>query len=149
MLQLLVFALGSISSPADQSSAGRRVDTPREHPGFRAGEQYFWASQSRIGGLYCESHLISAQCAFFSAVYLSFTMRTLAAWKAFAQAGTHCLAYIRTQGLMHQSSNAYQSGCANSDAGTTTTSPGASYWETTEQRFRDDSLYWVILKGEA
>lgn len=144
-----MFALGSVSSPADQSSNGRQVDTPRENTGFQAGEQYFWASQLRMGGLYCETHLLSAQCAFFSAVYLSFTMRTLAAWKAFGQAGTHCLAYIRTQGLMHQPNHAYQDDLTNSDAGTDMTSPGASNWKTTEQRFRDDSLYWVILKGEA
>lgn len=130
----------------------RQIDTPREHDCFRSAEKYFWASQLRMGTLYCESHLLSAQCAFFSGVYLSFTMRTLAAWKAFAQAGTNCLAYLRTQGLMERHRNSHQpvpTSPQDIDTPLQSEATDTSHWEKAEQRFRDDSLYWVILKGEA
>lgn len=74
-------------------------------------------------------------------------MRTLAAWKAFAQAGTACLAYLRTQGLMRPRTGF--SSVQEAETVRSSSTAHTSLWETAEQRLRDDSLYWVILKGEA
>ena len=79
------------------------MDIPRDHPAFVEAERYFRASQIRLASLIGESDLLAAQCMFFTAVYLSFTMRIVAAWKAFAQAGTYCLAHLSSRGIIDQS----------------------------------------------
>lgn len=99
----------------------------RNHPYFVEAERYFRASQLRLPSLLRESDLLAAQCMFFTAVYLSFTMRIVAAWKAFAQAGTHCLAHLSWRGIIDQSVDSIRS------PGTLLGSPFNSVAELTSQ----------------
>ncbi|KPI42303.1 uncharacterized protein AB675_9796 [Cyphellophora attinorum] len=135
-LLLVILALGSIARRDNSRRHELSVDIPREHPFFLEAERYFRASQLRLPSLLRESDLLAAQCMFFTAVYLSFTMRIVAAWKAFAQAGTHCLAHLSSRGIIDQTVDLARS-------------PDSITTDFFEQRVRDDSLYWVILKGEA
>lgn len=146
-----MLALGSISNSTRQSLVDRHIDVSVNDPEYRAAEEYFWASQTSIGTLFHEDHLLSAQCAFFTAVYLSFTLRILPAWKAFAQAGTQCLAHLSSRGLLdHNSGIMCTPGKSETHfSGTALTTHSGSQDGISEQRVLEDSLYWVILKGEA
>jgi hypothetical protein len=107
-------------------------------------EAYFQASQRRLGMLTHESSLVSIQCTFLTGVYLMSTMRIMAAWKVFVQAGTQCLAYLI--------SNGYDSvGHGSVDA---TARSRQHETGNITQALRDraaklgDSLYWSCLKSE-
>ena len=148
--QLLVLALGSISNTTRQSIIDKHIDVSVNDPEYGAAEEYFWASQTSIGTLFHEDHLLAAKCAFFTAVYLSFTLRILPAWKAFAQAGTQCLAHLSTRGLLDNSGTMCTPGKSETRlSANSVDDQSASQDGISEQRVLEDSLYWVILKGEA
>lgn len=140
--QLLVLAISRISvSLADRASTGQ-ISVLRDEYAFRSAELYFQASQRRIGALYCENSLLAAQCAFLTGVYLMYTMRIMAAWKAFVQAGTQCLGYFASRGLIDTRS---ESNIKPRDKAVAEHSnPEAS----SDLRALEDSLYWSCLKSE-
>ncbi|RHZ70707.1 hypothetical protein CDV55_103909 [Aspergillus turcosus] len=118
------------------------ISVLRDEYAFRSAELYFHASQRRIGALYCENSLLAAQCAFLTGVYLMYTMRIMAAWKAFVQAGTQCLGYFASRGLIDTRSD---SNIRNRDKAVAEHSnPEAS----SDPRALEDSLYWSCLKSE-
>lgn len=47
--------------------------------------------------LHLENSFIGAQCLFLTAVYVMSTLRILAAWKCFVQAGSQCLVWLTGQ----------------------------------------------------
>ncbi|KAF5005446.1 hypothetical protein FDECE_8111 [Fusarium decemcellulare] len=94
-------------------------------------ELFFQMAQRRIGMLYHSNCLMAAQCSFLTAVYLMTTMRIMAAWKAFSQAGTQCVGLLITRGSLNED------GVGASPAGT---GLGDEQME--------DSLYWSCLKSE-
>jgi hypothetical protein len=88
-----------------------------------------------------ENSFIGAQCSFLSAVYLMSTLRILAAWKCFVQAGSQCLAWMTSQGRVTQSN---QLNAAIS-------SEGNMLWRqrgNERARHIEESLYWSCLKSE-
>ncbi len=77
-------------------------------------------------------------------------MRIMASWKAFAQASTQCLAYLKSKGVMRSPAglegkedifHAGQLTPANAETSPVSGSPRPALLH--------ESLYWVILKGEA
>jgi hypothetical protein len=110
-----------------------------------AGEAYFQASQRRIGVLYLENTLVTTQCSFLTGVYLMSTMRIMAAWKAFAQAGTQCLGYLLSRGRFR-----------TPESGTDGSPPSVPLVDglqedTLAQRKLqaiEECLYWSCLKSE-
>jgi hypothetical protein len=108
---------------------------PRDAPEFRAGDLYFQGAQHHMGALYCGNSLISVQCAFLSGVYLMYTMRIMAAWKAFVQASTQCLGYFASRRRLGFS---YEPHAENGNGDDT----------SANMRALEDSLYWSCLKSE-
>ncbi|OKP12151.1 hypothetical protein PENSUB_2311 [Penicillium subrubescens] len=137
---LLVLAISSISiSLTDHAPAGQ-VMVPRDAPEFRSADLYFQGAQHHMGALYCENSLISVQCAFMSGVYLMYTMRIMAAWKAFVQASTQCLGYFacrRRLGFSYE---------PNAESGNGAFENGED--TSANMRALEDSLYWSCLKSE-
>ncbi len=80
-------------------------------------------------------------------------MRIMAAWKSFAQAGTQCLAHLTSEGLMDRSLDGNEtrgmSVWLSIYACIAKLSKAPELHEIPGQQVLDDSLYWVILKGEA
>jgi hypothetical protein len=113
---------------------------PRDAPEFRAADLYFQGSQHHMGALYCENSLIAVQCAFFSGVYLMYTMRIMAAWKAFVQASTQCLGYFASRRRLKFSID------PNAQNGTNVLENDDH--ASTNVRALEDSLYWSCLKSE-
>jgi hypothetical protein len=118
-----------------------------QRPGFSRqperlarAEAFFEASQRRIGMLYHQSSLIAIQCSFLIAVYLMSTFRILAAWKAFSQAGTQCVAWLTANG--HHTDVQIWSRYSDWDARSANTRPSES------QTSMSESLYWSCLKSE-
>ncbi|KAL3482169.1 hypothetical protein BJX99DRAFT_252883 [Aspergillus californicus] len=94
-LVLLVCAVSVLSvSPTKEQQPG----FSRKPERLARAEAFFQASQRRIGMLYHQSSLTAIQCSFLTAVYLMNTFRILAAWKAFSQAGTQCVAWLTSHG---------------------------------------------------
>lgn len=145
-MQLLVLAIGSVSTSITDRPSTRHIHVSRDDSAFRAAEVYFQESQRRIGALSCENSLLSTQCAFFTAVYLSYTMRIFAAWKWFVMAGTQCLGYLASRGIMDIATTSERSGRNASHDKLRLRTSGSP--EPTS-RALEESLYWVILKGEA
>lgn len=113
---------------------------PRDAPEFRSGDLYFQGAQHQMGALYCENSLISVQCAFLSGVYLMYTMRIMAAWKAFVQASTQCLGYFASRRRLGFSYDSHaESGNRAFENGDNTSA---------NMRALEDSLYWSCLKSE-
>lgn len=100
VLKLLVLALGSISHSVGHPRSTTKIDISKHDEEFKVAECYFWASQRRIGLHHHHDHYLAAQLSFFTGVYFGHTMRVMAAWKAFAQAGTQCLAHFMAMGVM-------------------------------------------------
>lgn len=136
--QLLVCAISTLSaSLSDELSPG----VSKQKDKLVTAEAYFTASQRRLGMLCHENSFIGAQCSFLSAVYLMSTLRILAAWKCFVQAGSQCLVWLTSQGRMTQGSklNAADSSDDNMP------------WQQNESERAhhiEESLYWSCLKSE-
>ncbi|SPO07367.1 uncharacterized protein DNG_10061 [Cephalotrichum gorgonifer] len=101
-------------------------------------ERYFQASQRRIGMVYHEHSLLAVQCSFLSAVYLMTTFRILAAWKAFAQAGTQFMAWLAVRGRIEPHHFGIGPGLVSENH-----TPAGSPMQHVEE-----SLYWSCLKSE-
>lgn len=144
--QLLVLAIGSISTPITNGPSAQSIDVSRSSSVFQAAEIYFRESQRRIGALSCENSLVSTQVAFFTAVFLSSTMRILASWKYFVMAGTQCLAYLSSRGIMNIGTKSDRLTRSGDDG---RLHPEGSIPPEPVTRALEESLYWVILKGEA
>ncbi len=73
-----------------------------------------------------------------------YTMRILAAWKSFVQAGTQCLGYMATKGLMNIGTE--------EPIERTVTNFGQSekpdLSKSSKLRVLEDGLYWSCLKSE-
>ncbi|KAF7714749.1 Fungal Zn(2)-Cys(6) binuclear cluster domain-containing protein [Penicillium ucsense] len=139
---LLVLAISSISTSLTDHTSPGEVTVARDATEFRTTDLYFQGAQQHMGSLFCENTLISVQCAFLSGVYLMYTMRILAAWKAFVQASTQCLGYFACRRGLASS--------AESDVGR---EAGLSIAQDQLQasanlRALEDSLYWSCLKSE-
>ncbi|KAH8879240.1 hypothetical protein GQ53DRAFT_855030, partial [Thozetella sp. PMI_491] len=121
-LILLVCAVSVLSPPL---SVEKTLDASRLRERRVQAEAYFQAAQRRIGMLYHENSMLAVQCSFLTAVYLMSTLRILAAWKCFAQAGTQCLGWLARR----------------------IPDPDAPEPED-PQRYVEESLYWSCLKSE-
>jgi hypothetical protein len=138
--KLLVLAISSISTSLTDHAPPGQVMVPRDAPEFRAADLYFQESQRHMGTLYCENTLISVQCAFLSGVYLMYTLRIMAAWKAFVQASTQCLGYFASRRRLKVSFESHaQSRDEVLEHGGQTSA---------NLRALEDSLYWSCLKSE-
>lgn len=116
---------------------------PPTHPAYQLGEYYFREAQRRLGVLTCENSLVAAQCGFFTGVYLMYTLRILAAWKAFINAGTQCLGYFASKRLIDITS--YPSAPDETFRHISNHQDGPS---TSNSRALEDALYWSCLKSE-
>jgi hypothetical protein len=146
VIQLLVLAISSMSTSLADSSSSRHVSLGRNERAFDKAELFFEASQRRIGILYCENSLISTQCAFLTGVYLMYTLRIMAAWKSFVQAGTQCLAYLTSRRLMDiqvEHSGSREKPVSEYNYARIPNSAPAS-----KLRVLEDGLYWSCLKSE-
>jgi hypothetical protein len=65
--------------------------------------------------LYHQTSLLAIQCSFLSAVYLMSTFRILAAWKAFSQAGSQCVAWLTSHGLQGSMGESLYWSCLKSE----------------------------------
>lgn len=106
-------------------------------------------AQRRIGMLHHTSSLLAVQCRFLTAIYLMATFRIMAAWKAFAQAGTQCVGWLAAR--------EHVDGQAQSLSGTpfplshTTSSVdtvGDGIPRRDSEQHMEESLYWSCLKSE-
>lgn len=113
----------------------------RDAPEFRAADLYFQESQRHMGSLFCENSLIAVQCAFLSGVYLMYTMRIMAAWKAFVQASTQCLGYFASRRRLRFSFEPRAAQSRNEV-------PEHDDHASANVRALEDSLYWSCLKSE-
>lgn len=120
-LVLLVWALGAISMPFQQ---------PQQHcdkENLELGAALFGAATKRLGIVFAESGILSAQCFFYAGVYLMSMFQPVSAWRHFLQA----LAYCQEFDFAIEASQNPQ----------TLTSPPET--SPTEQR-----LYWSCWKSE-
>lgn len=120
-LVLLVWALGAISTPF--------LQPPRacDQESLELGAALFGAATKRLGVVFAESGILSAQCFFYAGVYLMSMFQPVPAWRYFLQA----LAYCQEFDFAIQASQNPQ----------TLTSPPET--SPTEQR-----LYWSCWKSE-
>lgn len=107
----------------------------------KTAEAYFQASQRRIGALFHDNSILSVQCSFLTGVYLMSTMRIMAAWKSFVQAGNQCLAYLATKRLL----NVHPKVVSSADEMEVTCTASS---QSLTLRVIEDSLYWSCLKSE-
>ena len=129
-LVLLMCAISVLSSPVvaeGQPGYSRRADR------LQRAEHFFQMAQRRIGVLYHTNSLLAVQCGFLTAVYLMSTFRIMAAWKAFAQAGTQCVGWMAAR-----------------EHKTAPTPPDAMDMDTgvDGEQHMEESLYWSCLKSE-
>lgn len=101
--QLLIFALGSLSSSTDLRPPAVASDV-RQQPHFKQAEMFYAAAQRRMGVLLSRSGEIEAQCFFLAGVYLMATIRPLEGWKMFVQALASCQAFYGA-GVEHAAEN--------------------------------------------
>ncbi|KAL7791861.1 hypothetical protein V8C37DRAFT_410244 [Trichoderma ceciliae] len=120
-LVLLVWALGAISTPFQQPPR------PCDQESLELGAALFGAATKRLGTVFAESGILSAQCFFYAGVYLMSMFQPVSAWRHFLQA----LAYCQEFDFAIQASQNPQ----------TLTSPPET--SPTEQR-----LYWSCWKSE-
>ncbi|KAL7946721.1 hypothetical protein V8C42DRAFT_352272 [Trichoderma barbatum] len=120
-LVLLVWALGAISMPFQQPQQ------PCDQENLELGAALFGAATKRLGIVFAESGILSAQCFFYAGVYLMSMFQPVSAWRHFLQA----LAYCQEFDFAIQASHNPQ----------TLTSPPET--SPTEQR-----LYWSCWKSE-
>ncbi|UKZ79186.1 hypothetical protein TrVFT333_006936 [Trichoderma virens FT-333] len=120
-LVLLVWALGAISMPFQQP------EQPCDQESLELGAALFGAATKRLGIVFAESGIISAQCFFYAGVYLMSMFQPVSAWRHFLQA----LAYCQEFDFAIEASQNPQ----------TLTSPPET--SPTEQR-----LYWSCWKSE-
>lgn len=146
VIQLLVLAISSMSISLADSSSIRHISLGRNERAFEEAELFFEASQRRIGILYCENSLISTQCAFLTGVYLMHTLRIMAAWKSFVQAGTQCLAYLTSRRLMNIQVEYGGSRGKPVSEYDSTRNPNSE--PSSKLRVLEDGLYWSCLKSE-
>jgi hypothetical protein len=133
-----VCAISSISAPL---SGEGEPGPSKQRDRLAVAEVYFQAAQRRIGMLYHDNSLLSAQCSFLTAVFLMSTMRILAAWKCFVQAGNQCLTWLTSQGRMHFATQ--------EDSTTPAEQDGKSiHGQDQQKRYVEESLYWSCLKSE-
>ena len=96
MVQLLIYALGSIADREDEdyetSAAFRQSDQ------FLRGEAFFLAAQRRMGLLLCNNGIVEAQIFFLAGVYLMTTLRPAEAWNMFVQALACCQGFVSSAG---------------------------------------------------
>ncbi|KAL4882063.1 hypothetical protein BJY04DRAFT_217755 [Aspergillus karnatakaensis] len=138
-LVLLICAVSILSvSPTEEQEPG----FSRQPERLARAEVFFQASQRRIGMLYHQSSLTAIQCSFLTAVYLMNTFRILAAWKAFSQAGTQCVAWLTAQ--EHHTDIETGGWSRLPQAGTAERRPTGSQSQTS----MGESLYWSCLKSE-
>ncbi|KAH6662239.1 hypothetical protein B0J14DRAFT_662819 [Halenospora varia] len=88
-LLLLVYALGSISAP-HQNSPSESSSTFHRYEEYKEANAFFFAAQKRMGILLCNSGVIEAQCFFLAGVFLMATFRPIEAWRMFVQALACC-----------------------------------------------------------
>jgi hypothetical protein len=138
-----VCAISTISTSITDVSCDR-VPYPSADR-MSAGEAYFQASQRRIGVMYLENALVTTQCSFLTGVYLMSTMRIMAAWKAFAQAGTQCLGYLISRGR-------FCTPAAGTDGSLPPVPPVNDLQEDSLAQRKlqaiEECLYWSCLKSE-
>ncbi|KAL7935553.1 hypothetical protein V8C35DRAFT_297644 [Trichoderma chlorosporum] len=120
-LVLLVWALGAISIPFKQPQ--QLCDKEN----LELGAALFGAATKRLGTVFAESGILSAQCFFYAGVYLMSMFQPVSAWRHFLQA----LAYCQEFDFAIEASQNPQ----------TLTSPPET--SPTEQR-----LYWSCWKSE-
>ncbi|KAM0264911.1 hypothetical protein ACHAQJ_000427 [Trichoderma viride] len=120
-LVLLVWALGAISTPFQQPLR------PCDQESLELGAALFGAATKRLGIVFAESGILSAQCFFYAGVYLMSMFQPVSAWRHFLQA----LAFCQEFDFAIQASQNLQ----------TLTSPPET--SPTEQR-----LYWSCWKSE-
>uniref|UniRef100_A0A8H7TND1 Transcription factor domain-containing protein n=1 Tax=Bionectria ochroleuca TaxID=29856 RepID=A0A8H7TND1_BIOOC len=133
-LVLLICAVSVISAPINSESC---PGPSRNKERLERAEAYFQMAQRRIGMLHHANSLISAQCSFLTAVYLMSTLRIMAAWKAFSQAGTQCVGWLAARGHIQDSMDGHTSEIILHK----TTSGDI-------EQHMEDSLYWSCLKSE-
>ncbi|KAF3062993.1 hypothetical protein CFAM422_010508 [Trichoderma lentiforme] len=120
-LVLLVWALGAISTPFQQPPQ------PCDRENLELGAALYGAATKRLGIVFAESGILSAQCFFYAGVYLMSMFQPVSAWRHFLQA----LAYCQEFDFAIEASQNPQ----------TLTSPPET--SPTEQR-----LYWSCWKSE-
>ncbi|KAE9363780.1 hypothetical protein N431DRAFT_356437 [Stipitochalara longipes BDJ] len=137
-LLLLICAISTLSASLTEELV---PGISKQQDRLSTAEAYFLASQRRIGMLCHENSFIGAQCSFLSAVYLMSTLRILAAWKCFVQAGSQCLAWLTSQGRMTR----------DHKLKATISLEGNMLWGQNENKKAhniEESLYWSCLKSE-
>jgi hypothetical protein len=122
LLQLLIYALATISGPFPKVVLASSSSEFRRSEAFRRAEAYFLAAQKRMGPLLCSSGVIEAQCLFFGGVYLMMTLRPLEAWRVFVQA------MACSEGLF--------------------SSWGTHLAQAEEKSSLKESIYWTCFKSE-
>ncbi|RFU81380.1 clr-1 protein [Trichoderma arundinaceum] len=120
-LVLLVWALGAISTPFQQPPQ------PCGQESLELGAALFSAATKRLGIVFAESGILSAQCFFYAGVYLMSMLQPVSAWRHFLQALAYCQEF---DFAIHASQNPQ-----------TLMSPPET--SPTEQR-----LYWSCWKSE-
>ncbi|KAJ5715703.1 uncharacterized protein N7483_012884 [Penicillium malachiteum] len=91
---LLACALGAISSPWDTSVMASFDDKPPSSPDRSPlAQKYFQAATKRLGALWANYSLISAQCFFLTGLFHMFMQEPVAGWRAFNSASITCRAY--------------------------------------------------------
>ncbi|KAF9878857.1 glucan -beta-glucosidase [Colletotrichum karsti] len=134
-LSLLIFALGSISTPFGPSH-----ETMPGTVTHAKAQEYFRAAQKRLGILLSADDIIAAQCLFLSGVYMMCIFQPVKAWRYFVQALANCqqLPFL-TPEAQQRYQNHVESG-ADSQTYSIDTLQQAIYWSSwkSEREMRGD-----------
>lgn len=132
--KLLICALGTLATEFGPTSPSHGEEHDLKASDRRRvvqAQQYFIASQKRLGVCLGQRGILEAQCFFYCGVYLSTIMQPEAAWSMFLQAlaccqGFRCLA----------------------EAGLDVGSSSPPEHELYSTNIAEESTYWTCLKSE-